>query len=140
MKKIHQTLERKRAQVEGAALNRLIRIGEQFIADARGVDTYKDQTGVLRSSIGYVILKDSLQLTNSGFVQILDGDEGSRKGLELALKVAERHPKGLVLICVAGAEYALMVEMKGYDVISSSAITAESALQKAFARLQKVVK
>ena len=99
--------------------------GEQFVNDARNTQTYKDQTGNLRSSVGYIIAR--------GGVIIQENIEGKAEGRAQAKKIAEEilreNTKGFVLIVVAGMEYAAAVESKGYDVITGS-IPATKALLK----------
>jgi hypothetical protein len=124
-------------RIEQAAINRLIVVGEKFVANARNNHTYKDQTGNLTSSIGYLILKDGQQIEQS-FI----GKQaiGKAKGLAVAEEVSEKYPKGLVLIVVAGMEYAGYVESKNYDVITASGITAENDLRKSLAELSNKLK
>jgi hypothetical protein len=130
-------LEAKRAGFERAAVSGLQRIGEEFVNNARSNDTYKDQTGNLRSSIGYVILKDGAQVFGSGFEQVKKGVEGTKSGPALIEDLAIRYARGYVLIVVAGMDYALAVETKGYDVLTASSIVAERDLKTAIDTLQK---
>lgn len=127
----------KAKRMEEAVLSRLQQIGEQFVSDARSDGSYTDQTGNLRSSIGYVILKDGVQLELSGFEVKKEGAEGSQRGKALADQIATDYPRGFVLIVVAGMEYAAAVEAKGYDVLTMSSLKAASDLKKAMQRIQQ---
>lgn len=103
----------------------LAMVGENFVNDARSLRTYKDQTGNLRSSIGYIIARDG---------NIIQEDiEGKAEGKSQAKKIAEEvlreNKKGFVLIVIAGMEYAAAVESKGYDVITGSVPTAKALLK-----------
>jgi hypothetical protein len=120
-------------KIEAAILNRLQFIGETFIKNARENGTYKDQTGNLRSSIGYMILKDGQQVSIA-----FPGTkvQGRSRGEAIAEEVAGRQPKGFVLIVVAGMDYAAAVESKNYDVLTASSITAENDLKKAISTLK----
>lgn len=112
---------------ESKTLAKLQYIGEEFVNNARLVDTYMDQTGNLRSSIGYVILHDG-KIVSMNFKRAsgsLDGETGRLQGMEFAAEVGREHPDGWVLIGVAGMDYAAAVEAKGYDVITGSTPTAE---------------
>lgn len=122
---------------EQAVLLRLQRIGEQFITDARLNGTYKDRTGNLRSSIGYIVLKNGEQLTRGGFVQIKKGVFGTQKGQAFLEKLTLKFPKGYVLIVVAGMSYAAYVEAKGRDVLTSSSFKAEATFKKAIERINQ---
>lgn len=114
---------------------RLSRIGEQFVNDARENGSYTDRTGNLRSSIGYVILKNGQQIGGGGF----KGGEGERKGNDVLNGAKARYPVGYVLIVVAGMDYAAAVESKGRDVLSGSAPAATERLKKAMAALTRKI-
>lgn len=92
-------------------------IGEEFVNRARVSGNYKDRTGNLRSSIGYIILLDG-KIVDRNF----EGEsEGKNQGQKVANEVAEQYPDGYVLIGVAGMQYAAYVEAKSFDVITGSA-------------------
>ena len=109
--------------------------GERLIIQARQHGSYTDQTGNLRSSIGYVIVKDGQILTGSGFNTIpprvrREGDvyNGSKEGQSLAKEIASKYKRGIALIVVAGMNYAAYVEAKGFDVLASSEMLAEKII------------
>jgi hypothetical protein len=124
-----------RSRVELALIRRLQFVGESFIINARQGANFKDHTGNLRSSIGYVIIQNGLQYTQSGWKQILQGTEGIATSQQLIEELSKLYPNSIVLICVAGMDYAAYVEAKGYDVISASSITAKNELQKSVEEL-----
>ncbi len=105
-------------QVEEKSIEALRYQGEEFINKARNSGNYTDRTGNLRASIGYVILKDGQEIDSS-----FPG--GKSKGVSAAKKAIDEvrglFGKGLVLIGVAGMNYAAAVESKGFDVITGSA-------------------
>jgi len=107
------------AQNEQKFIIALSYIGEEFVNNARSIDTYKDQTGNLRSSIGYVIAKNG-RILNSNYLQFVKGSKGRPMGMEVAIEAAEEHPNGIVLIVTAGMSYALYLETMGFDVLSGS--------------------
>lgn len=85
---------------------------------------YKDRTNVLNSSIGYVIYKDGelikSNFSSSGTGREGDGTAGKNKGENLAIEIGKQFTKGYVCVLVAGADYAVYVESKQYDVTSGS--------------------
>lgn len=95
-----------------------------IVKAAKNNDTYKDQTNLLRSSIGFVIydrgqkVREYFEATTRN-AQGQAGEQGVQKGLATAEEVAQQHPQGIVCVVVAGANYALAVESKGYDVMTS---------------------
>lgn len=138
---IRNAVEKKLEKLENAILFRLQLIGERFVTNARTNANFTDRTGNLRSSIGYVILKDgepvfeNFKNANTG----PDGKTGVGKSKEITAKIGEDFPKGFALIVVAGMEYAAAVESKNYDVITSSSFIAEDELKKAIEGLNKKI-
>lgn len=117
---VQKMVQQQAEKLEKAVLSGLQRVGEKFVSNARNKGSYKDRTGNLRSSAGYVILKNGIQLT--GMVNDLN-----RKVIN---EVAAKYPKGYVLIGVAGMNYAAAVEAKGKDVISASVLIAGTDLNQ----------
>lgn len=108
--------------------------GEQFVKLAREQGNYKDQTGNLRSSIGYIIVSDGAIL-DSNFQKSgkgTEGDKGIENGNRIAKEVAKSYNNGMVLIGVAGMNYSVFVEaMEGLDVITGASIQTEQWMKKA---------
>jgi hypothetical protein len=106
-------------------LHSLAYVGEGFVNDSRMVQSYKDQTGNLRSSIGYAIgLNGKIKKID------LEGkSEGKKRAKEVAEEICRENNEGYVLIGFAGMEYAAAVEAKGYDVITGSVPAAETMLR-----------
>ena len=118
---IGQQVER----VTSALIYNLCAVGEQVLNQARSTNSYKDQTGTLRSSIGYVVAVDGEVVQSSSFEVVKDGADGSRDGKSYALELVKQFPEGIVLIVVAGMNYASYVSAKGYDVLDSSEVLAD---------------
>lgn len=114
---LNNIFEQFQEKVHSDILNTLRFVGEEFVNKARISGNYKDRTGNLRSSIGYIILKDG-KIIDKNF----EGEkEGKNQGQKVAKEVAEQHPDGYVLIGVAGMQYAAYVEARSFDVITGSA-------------------
>ena len=91
----------------------------------------------LRGSTGYVIVKDH-QIIDRYFPPLPDGDQGTTEGIKYAEEIALLLDDGdIMLIVVAGMEYAYFVEAKGYDVISGSSAHMESELRTALNNIKK---
>jgi len=64
----------------------LTKVGEECVNVARNLNpsegSYTDQTGNLRSSIGYVVIDDGVIIRKGGFQQVHTGSEGVMKGLQ----------------------------------------------------------
>jgi len=104
-------------------------VGEEFVNLARNKkppQSFTDRTGNLRSSIGYVVALD-------GEVKIGDFEgtgEGKARAKELVKEVLSDSSTGIVLIGVAGMQYASYVESRGRDVISGSVPKANKILKE----------
>ena len=113
----------------------LVRAGEYFVQIARKNGKYVDRTGNLRSSIGYVIVSNGDIVEEDFQVSVKVGSDketGKREAEKLAKQVAEIYNDGLVLIGVAGMEYAVYVEaIEGKEVISGAYIQTEQFLREA---------
>jgi len=101
---------------------------------AKNNDTYKDQTNQLRSSLGFVLYNDGQKVrqyfeATTRNAQGQGGAAGVQRGLETAESVAQNHPQGIVCVIVAGANYALCVESKGLDVLTSHTNHAQDFIQ-----------
>ena len=108
----------------GVAIDKLSYIGEMAVNEARTAHTYKDQTGNLTSSIGYVVLRDGKPVKVGEFNKVLNADVGPEEGRSFALSLADSYQSGLTLVVVAGMKYAAYVVDKGYNVLDSSEILA----------------
>ena len=128
---IRKALEAKSQEYDEKAIDVLRFTGEKFVNKARTLNTYKDRTGNLRSSIGYIIMLDG-RVIDRNFV-VSGRGSGGTKGTDQASKfasdVALGYPKGYVLIGVAGMNYAAYVEANGYDVITGASPSESEFLQ-----------
>lgn len=143
-------LDELESQLEAAYISRFVKAGEKAVQAAVERGSYQNQTGNLRSSIGYIIACDGNIIAEGGFHKIQgrganmqkvafttksgknvsfwargrfgDGSEGSRRGLELARSII-KGTAGYAFILVAGMEYASYVSSKGYDVVDSAQLT-----------------
>ena len=106
----------------GAYIVEKIRSGE--------MSDWMDQTGNLRSSIGYVVCVKGRVVKMSDFGVVKDGADGARKGRALAERLArELSARDMALIIVAGEEYAVYVEaVEGKVVLSSAYLHLERSM------------
>jgi hypothetical protein len=115
-----ELIERK----EQAIITHLRYVGERCINEARDAGSYRDQTGNLRSSIGYVVVKDGNIVQMSSFNKVKNGEQGASEGGEFAKQLIGQFPKGICLIVVAGMKYAKYVSARR-NVLDSSELLAE---------------
>jgi len=105
-------------------------VGEKCINEAREYGSYQDRTGNLRSSIGYIILKDGKPIEKGGFKITKSGGNGQKEGETFINKIISQYPKGFVLVVVAGMKYASYVEARNYNVLTSAELLAEREVPK----------
>lgn len=136
-------------RIEKALLDRLVKVAEGFVTDARlkaNVDSsvfpsrssggrpgiYQDQTANLKNSIGYVIYKDGIAVKEN-----FEGLSGEGAASAKAALATIRKKNGYVLIGIAGMNYASYVESQGYNVITSQSLVLFADLRKQLKQLEK---
>lgn len=109
-------------------------VGERCINDARLFGSYTDRTGNLRSSIGYAIVSNGEVVKKDGFRVVsgsrtenevtvsYSGDAGAETGEKFldSLCSSVGSQSQMVLIVVAGMNYASYVQDRGYNVTLSA--------------------
>lgn len=147
---IRKKLEEAVARIEKAIFANLSYLGEECVNHARTVGDYRDQTGNLRNSIGYVIVKDgqivkrnfqrSASVKNSKGKTTKGGKDGVLTGEKLAEELARQvAPEGFVLIVVAGMAYASKVESRGRNVLSSAENYAKAEMPGIITKLKSQI-
>lgn len=148
---IDKALAQYMERVRRLLIRRLAYIGEQVVNTARSLPSppatmagkphkpnYIDWTANLRSSIGYVVVNDGKIVSESSFEPVKGGEEGARKGRAFAESLVRKHDKGLVLIVVAGENYARYVANRGYDVIDSAELLAHKLVPEMLRQLKLI--
>lgn len=128
-------IEQREAQ---ALIMTLSYVGESAIRIAREEGDYRDITGNLRSSIGYVVLRDGKVITKAIVERTKDGTEGAKQLEEVLPKLQSKYRTAFALIVVAGMNYAAYVEDIHHRVVLSSAkLKAEELAKELLNRLFK---
>ncbi len=106
------------------------------IRDRSAEASWIDRTGNLRSSIGYLITMNGKPITQGGFKPTAapggNGGEGQQVGAKYASQIASIYASmPLVLIIVAGMEYAVYVEARdNKDVLADTELWAREEWKK----------
>lgn len=111
----------------------LQRAGEEFVKIARKKGNYQDRTGNLRSSIGYVIVKDGDILTENYELSEKGSERhpGMREAKRLISELVSVYSNGWVLIGVAAMPYAVYVEaIDNLDVATVATEHTEDWIKK----------
>lgn len=140
---LQAAIDRRVEALMRAIVNTFCYAGEEVIKYARDPNRkrYKDQTGNLTSSIGYVVLWDGKVIKESDFSPVTgarksSGISGSKQGRAFLKKLIAENNNGIVLIVVAGMPYAAYVEAMGYDVLDSSEIKAHEIVKRMLSKLK----
>ena len=126
-------------RMKQAVIYNLQVIGQKCVDEARMKGSYKDQTGNLRSSTGYVLVVDGEIVSESAFDVVKDGHQGSEEGKAFAESLLKDYPTGIALIVVAGKNYAEYVAARGYDVLDSAELLGEQLVHKMVEDLQRMI-
>lgn len=124
-------------EAEKKQIERMQYLGEACVKHAKLIPPssgFTDQTGNLRSSIGYAVFKDGVAV-HVGYEKVLSGSDGTNAGKNLAKQIANKHPKGILLVVTAGMNYAAVLESKGKDVLTSAEKLAEKELPNMIKKL-----
>lgn len=137
MSQIDKYIQRQLQRQERVLIRTLMYAGEQCVNEARSYNgkAYQDQTGNLRSSVGYIVTIDGKIKASSAFEEVRNGQEGAKVGKSYAQKLVARYPQGAVLIVVAGMNYAKFVAAKGYNVLQSAELKAEQIIPQLLKQL-----
>ena len=109
MSEINAAIKAEARRAEMLTIRALAYLGEKCVIEAKDRPqeaSWFDQSGNLRSSVGYVIGVNGKIVQYSSFNQVKQGSEGVKEGKELAEELAKKYSKGYALIVVAGMNYA----------------------------------
>lgn len=137
--KIFKSVE---AQMQKDLIRILTYVGEKAVNMARTDRKYRDVTGNLTNSIGYIVVKNGRTVAQNfkedeyGNANAKGKRNGKRVGKTFALKIAKDYPD-IALIVVAGMKYAAKVESRGLDVLTSAEQYANIEVPKLLEKLAK---
>lgn len=128
MNDLKRDMEAKTQSIVNAVVQALADLGMKCVNHARSIPKeigFTDRSGNLRSSIGFKIFVGGKPVKED-YKLVLNGREGMEKGRALADSVGKRCAEHqMMLVVTAGMEYAIYVESKGRDVITSSELLAQ---------------
>lgn len=140
---IHKILMKEAERVDRLTIRALSYLGEQCVIRVRdrgGDKSWYDQSGNLRSSVGYVIAHNGSIIQYSDFNQVKQGSEGVKVGKDLAEELARRYSNDYVLVIVAGMNYAEHVEaMENKDVLASTELWSIDQVPKMLEKLKRQI-
>ena len=121
----------------------LSELGEMTVSMARSrtaEESWIDRTGNLRSSVGYIVLRDGEIVSASDFGQVKQGADGSKTGRRFAEEIARDIHSDYALVVVAGMNYASYVEaIDGKDVLAGPELFARKNLPGMLKKLERQI-
>ena len=143
LKTSERELNKKFKEAEQSIINNIVRVlrycGEMAVNEARNNGNYKDQTGNLRNSIGYVIAINGKILDENFLESASSSQQSSENGLkigrDLAIQIAKETPE-ISLVVVAGMKYASHVESMGNNVLTSAENMAKRIIPELLSKLK----
>lgn len=143
MSEIDALIKAEAERVDKLIIQALSKLGDMCVTEARDraqEESWFNQTGNLRSSIGYVVVAHGRIVKSSDFGTVLQGSEGSRVGKALAEELARKYSTGFALIVVAGMNYAEYVEAKeSKSVLASAELLAHAEFYNVMEKLKTQV-
>ena len=102
---------------------------DKRVRDRSKEESWIDQTGNLRSSVGYAVYDHGQTANVSAFRIVKQGKRGSDLGKSLAESLAKTYAQHYALVIMAGMEYAEYVERRdNKDVLASTKLWATSKI------------
>lgn len=136
-KAVNRAMLNRKEELEEVLIKRFTMIGEECVKIAREPHPgdWGDVTGNLRSSIGFVVLKDGVPVFEGQPEQFSgpkgNGEEGPGAAKALLTHLQAKFPNGIVLIVCAGMNYAAYVEnVRHKDVLTTAELLMESLVRK----------
>lgn len=124
MSEVNAAIKAEAERAEMLTIRALSYLGEKCVIEAKDrpqESSWFDQSGNLRSSIGYVVVSNGRIVQYSDFNPVKQGYEGLKEGKELAAELARKYTSGYALVVVAGMNYAELVEAMDNKVVLASA-------------------
>jgi len=125
---IRRFIEQQKAKV----IKMLAYIGEMCVIEADKNKGYQDRSGNLRASLGYMIVDDGIIVLESTQGSTAEGRAAAEEQLR---NLIIQNTSGLVLIVVAGMDYAAKVEAMNLNVLSSAELLAEKEVPRLMKKL-----
>jgi len=89
------------------------------VKDRDAASSWEDQTGNLRSSVGYAVYNYGIKQIQSAFEVVKEGTTGAREGKKMVEELAKQYSETYVALVVAAMSYAEYVENRR-DVLAST--------------------
>lgn len=140
LSEIEAYIDKAAENVRNVIIDTLCEVGSRCITEARDNGNYVDQTGNLRSSIGYAVVVDGQIVRSKVSEQVKEGVAGKGEATAFLSRLASEHKTGICLIVVAGMNYAVYVEGRGKNVLTSAKLLADRLVPQMLEQLGFTIK
>lgn len=140
LREVEAYLEREKKKLIDGIVSSLSTIGKTIVKGIMdgSLSNWNDDSGKLRSSVGYIVLVDGKKVDEGGFSVVQDGSEGVAAGKAFAESLIPQFRKWIALIVVAGEDYASYVEnIENKSVLAGGEIEARRLIDQMCAQLSK---
>lgn len=129
LKELQEKLRQAKAQVDAVLNIKLLYLGEECQTHAKQHKGYRDRTANLKNSISFALYKDGQPVQmNIGDV-LPDAQAQCNENVQAFLQ-ENVVPEGYTLMVVAGMNYGIHVEHKGYNVLTLTRYFMQDELKK----------
>ena len=123
LRELQRRLNERKEALQRVLNMKLLQLAEEAVTHAKHNKGYKDRTANLKNSISFALFYNGELITQQiGNIPLPNEAPKEHQGVESNLEsfCSEQgvvRPKGYSLIIVAGMEYGVYVEQKGYNVL-----------------------
>ena len=123
IERLQQKLLERKKNLERVLDMKLMQLAEEAVTHAKQNKGYRDRTANLKNSISFALFRDGVLVRmNVGRIPMPDESKKGQQGVQSALETYSQEegvvaPRGYSLVIVAGMEYGIHVEHKGYNVL-----------------------
>lgn len=132
--KVKSFLSRAAKHLQEMILKALSKLGDECVVRVRDRserESWINQTGNLRSSIGFGVYEQGKKFMTSTMSTVLNGKEGTAAGKKMIDDLAKEYANVYALVVIAAMEYASYVEaVESKDVLASTRIWAMGVVEK----------
>lgn len=129
LKELQEKLRQAKSQVDAALNIKLLYLGEECQTHAKQHKGYRDHTSNLKNSISFALYKDG-QPVQMNIGDVLPDAQAECNENVKAFFQENVVPQGYTLMIVAGMNYGIHVEHKGYNVLYSTRFFMIDELKK----------
>ena len=144
LEELNMLLEERKERVVNFLKVRLLQVAEEAVTYSKENKGYHDRTANLKNSISFALFYDGeIVMMHEGVIPHPEAVEGGQGSVKSAIQTfAEENGvsaiKGFSLIVVAGMEYGVYVEHRGYNVLYLTESFLKEKMGEAFDEARRI--